>query len=158
MLQTIRRRHMMNAPRPKPPGRPVPFPEQMERMFDRFARGPRRRFLQRMRGGEWVPDIDVFEEENVTVVRADLPGVKRRDFDIWIEGGTLHIDGQREEEQTEKAEFYSERPLGRFSRTVQLPEGIDPNAIEASYNDGVLELRIPHSPAEPRRTVKVPIH
>jgi len=149
----------MNAPRQKPRGGPAPFPEQMEKMFDRFARGPRRRFLQqlRMRGGEWTPEIDVFEQEDVTVVRADLPGVKREDFDISVEGNTLHIEGHREEEQAKTADYYSERPLGRFSRTVQLPEGVDANAIEAVYQDGVLELRIPHSPAEPHRPVKVSI-
>ena len=79
------------------------------------------------------------------------------DFDISVEGSTLHIEGHREEEQAKAVDYYSERPLGRFCRTVQLPEGVDANAIEAVYQDGVLELRIPHSPSEPRRSVKVPI-
>jgi HSP20 family protein len=150
----------MNAPQRKPQSRVIP--EQMERMFDRLASGPRRRLRQqlRMRGGDWAPDIDVFEQENVTFVRADIPGVKRWDFEISVEGNTLHIEGHRDEElekETKEAEYYSERPLGRFSRAVELPEGVDPNAIEASYQDGVLELKIPHSAVEPRRPVKVPI-
>ena len=146
----------MSAPRQRQRG-PLPFPEQMERMFDRFARGPRRRFWQRMRGGEWSPDVDVLEEEDVTIVRADIPGVKRGDFDISVQDTTLRIEGIREEEEPREPEYYSERPLGRFSRTVQLPEGIDPEGIQASYQDGVLELRVPHAPVEPRRSFKVPI-
>lgn len=134
----------MNAPmRPRRRGGPIPFPEQMERMFDCFARGPRRRFWQqfRPRGEEWTPDIDVFERESATVVRADLPGVRREDIEISVEGNTLLIEGHRQEEQAKEEDYYSERPLGRFSRTVQLPEGVDPRTIEAAYRDGVLELK-----------------
>jgi len=147
------------SPRQRPRAGPVPFPEQMEKMFDRFARGPRRRLWQqfRQRGDEWTPDIDVFEHDNATVVRADLPGVKRDELEISVEGNTLLIEGRREEAEAKEENYYSERPLGRFSRSVQLPEGVDPNAITATYQDGVLELTVPHPPVESPRTVKVPI-
>ena len=146
-------------PRPKPRGGPVPFPEQVERMFDRFARGPRRRFWQQLRprGEEWTPDIDVFERDSTTVVRVDLPGVKREEIEVSVEGNSLLIEGSREEPEAKEETYYSERPLGRFSRTVQIPEGVSPDAIAATYRDGVLELTIPHAPVEPPRSVKVPI-
>lgn len=67
------------------------------------------------------------------------------------------VEGHREEEAASELAYYSERPLGRFSRTVELPEGMDPNAIEASCKDGVLELRISHSSVERRQSTKVPI-
>jgi HSP20 family protein len=150
----------MNAPmHQRRRGGPIPFPEQMERMFDRFAHGPRRRFWQqlRSRGEEWSPDTDVFESDSTTIVRVDLPGVKREEIDISVEGNTLLIEGKREEEYPKEEEYYCERPLGRFSRTVQIPEGFSPDAVEAVYRDGVLDLRVPHAPVEPLQSVKIPV-
>jgi HSP20 family protein len=148
----------MNAPRQRPRGGPIPFPEQMEKMFDCFARGPRRRIWQQFRRGEeWSPDIDAFERGNATIVRADLPGVKRENLEVSVEGNTLLIEGRREEPEAKEENYYSERPVGRFSRTVQLPEGVDPTLVTATYEDGVLELTVPHPPIETPKTVKVPI-
>ncbi|MGA2284984.1 MAG: Hsp20/alpha crystallin family protein [Dehalococcoidia bacterium] len=150
---------MTPSPHPRRRGGPIPFPEQMEKVFDRLSRVPRRHIWRQlwMRGEEWSPDIDVFEMDSTTTVRVDLPGLKRDDIDISVEGNTLLIEGRREEERPKEEDYFSERPLGRFSRTIQLPEGASPDAIEAEYHDGVLEVRIPHAAAEPPRAVKVPV-
>lgn len=149
----------MNSLRPNRPRRSIPIPGQMEKMFDRLGRGYGRRFRQRFGMGneEWRPNVDIFERDNLTIVRADVPGVKPLDFDISAEDGILRIEGHREEEEAGEAEYYSECPLGRFSRTIELPQRADPNAIEASYKDGVLELRIPHSSDEQRQSTAAPI-
>ena len=103
-----------------------------------------------LRDGEWIPDMDVFERDGNTVVRVDLPGMKREDIEVAIEQGMLAIHGHREEEEEvkEKDYTYSERTTGEFSRAISLPEGVKEDDIEAMYADGVLEVVVP-LPAEP---------
>lgn len=102
-----------------------------------------------------MPDIDVFEREGKVVVRADLPGMKREDMQVTVEGDLLTIKGRREEEKEVKEEDYycSERSTGEFSRTMRLPEAATAEAIEAKYEDGVLEVTVP-KPASPESKAK----
>ncbi len=141
------------------------WPEEMERFFDRTMRGfwPSRRIWGRLpelwREG-WIPDMDVFEREGKTVVRLDLPGMKREDIDVAVEDDALVIRGRREEEHEVKEEDYycSERATGEFSRAIALPEGVDPDSIEATYENGVLEVTVPHpKKAEESKAVHVTV-
>ena len=108
---------------------------------------------------EWMPDIDVFEKDGKIVVRADLPGIKREDIDVSVQDDTLVVRGQREEETDIDNETYygSERALGRFYRAVSLPAGVDPDEIDATYGDGVLQVSVPKKAAQEPQKVQIKV-
>jgi HSP20 family protein len=97
----------------------------------------------------WLPAMDLFEGDDRYVLRADLPGLTQDDVKIELEDNVLTISGERKSEHEERREGYHrvERASGSFARSLTLPEGVDPAAIEASFERGVLEVRIP-KPAE----------
>jgi HSP20 family protein len=94
----------------------------------------------------FTPPVDVHETENEYLVTIDLPGVKSEDVNVEINDNVLSISGARVADETGAAQLV-ERPYGTFARTLSLPQGVDSDSIQASYHDGVLELRIP-KPAE----------
>src|SRR5687767_1249166 len=102
----------------------------------------------------WVPSVDVHEEKDRFVVRADLPGVESKDIEITAEDGVLTIRGERNIERRENEEGFErlERVSGTFMRRFTLPETAQPEAIKAKQLNGVLEVSIPKQPkVEPRR-------
>jgi HSP20 family protein len=102
----------------------------------------------------WHPAMDLVETDEHFVLRADLPGVDENDVKVELEDSVLSISGERRHEQeVKKGGYYRiERATGSFARTLTLPDGIDADAVQASFDKGVLEVRIP-KPAErkPRR-------
>ena len=105
----------------------------------------------------WLPPMDLVETDDDFVLRADLPGLAENDVNIELEDNVLTISGERKAEHEEKQEGYYrvERASGAFSRSLTLPEGVNPEAIKASFNKGVLEVRIPKP--EERKPRKVAI-
>jgi HSP20 family protein len=133
------------------PWRPSKEFDEMERRFeDIFGRSFWPATWRRIPMAEfgWVPAIEVFEKEDKFVVRADLPGMKEDNFDISVVGDTLTIKGERKAETEVKEEDYycCERSYGSFSRSITIPSNVDANKIEASYDDGVLEVNLPKAP------------
>lgn len=108
--------------------------------------------------GVWAPQLEVFEEGDSLVVRADLPGLERDDVEVELEGDVLLISGERREEQRDEREgfFRTERSYGRFERAIRVPEGTDPASCEASFENGVLEVRL-KTPEQPQRGRRIPI-
>ena len=104
---------------------------------------------------EWVPAVDIREEENRFLVQADIPGVPPEDIEVKMENGMLSIKGERKEEHKEEREGYQriERSYGSFHRRFTLPETADPEGITAKSNDGLLEVIIPkrEAPVQSRR-------
>ena len=102
----------------------------------------------------WMPAMDLVETGDHFVLRADLPGMSEADIKLEVEDGVLVLSGERKDEhETKKEGFHRvERAFGTFSRSLTLPKGIDPEAVTASFDRGVLEVRIP-KPEErkPRR-------
>ena len=102
----------------------------------------------------WMPAMDLLESGDDFVLKADLPGLSEEDVNIELEDSTLTISGERKtEHQVEGDGYYRvERATGSFSRSLTLPKGVDPEAVTARFDRGVLEVRIP-KPAErkPRR-------
>src|SRR5512144_806299 len=102
----------------------------------------------------WMPAMDLLETADHFVLRADLPGMTQDDVKIELEENTLTVSGERKAEHAERQEgFYRvERAFGSFSRSLSLPKGVDGEAVTASFDNGVLEVRIP-KPEErkPRR-------
>jgi HSP20 family protein len=127
--------------------KPEPFTREIDRVFDAF-------FGQTDQGRRWVPPVDLVEAEDHFVLRADLPGLTEGDVNIEVQDNALTISGERkaEHEQREKGWYRIERSFGRFSRSLTLPDGVDADRIAASFDHGVLEVRIP-KPEErkPRR-------
>lgn len=93
----------------------------------------------------WVPTLDVWEEADALVYAFDLPGIPKDGIEIEVENGSLTVTATREREQKVEGEGFHrfERRHGTFSRTVGLPQGVAEDAIEASYEHGVLEIRVP---------------
>jgi HSP20 family protein len=94
----------------------------------------------------FTPLVDVHESEEEYLVKLDLPGVKADDVSVEVNDNVLSISGSRAADERGQAQLV-ERPYGSFVRTLTLPQGVDSDSIEAGYQDGVLELRIP-KPAE----------
>jgi HSP20 family protein len=117
--------------------KPEPFTREIDRVFDAF-------FGQTDQGRRWVPPMDLVEADAHFVLKADLPGLSEGDVNIEVQDGTLTISGERkaEHEQREKGWYRIERSFGSFNRSLTLPDGVDPERIEASFDRGVLEVRI----------------
>jgi HSP20 family protein len=108
-------------------------------------------------GRRWMPAMDLVETDEHFVLRADLPGMTESDVNIELEDNVLTVSGERKAEHQEKGEgFYRvERAFGSFSRALTLPKGIDAEAVNASFSNGVLEVRIPKP--EERKPRKITI-
>jgi HSP20 family protein len=105
----------------------------------------------------WIPAMDLVETDDDFVLRADLPGLSEGDVNIELEDSVLTVSGERKSEHEDRKEGYYrvERASGSFSRSLTLPEGVNPDAIKASFEKGVLEIRIPKP--EERKPRKVAI-
>ena len=109
-------------------------------------------------GGERLR-VEEFVEDDTLVVRVEIPGVDAsEDIDIEVDRGRLRISATREqrEETKDDTSFRSEFRYGSFSRTIDLPPGTDPDEVSATYDDGILEVRVPYSePASERTRVAI---
>lgn len=102
----------------------------------------------------WVPAVDIFEERERFIVRADLPGVDPDDIEVNMENGVLTVSGERKNEERSEFEGVSriERISGRFLRRFTLPDTADADAIKAKCRNGILEISIPkQAMVQPRR-------
>jgi len=114
---------------------------EVNRLFDTFFGGrPANGGLRR-----WVPPMDLVETDEDLVLRADLPGLDSDDVNIEVKDSVLTVSGEREVEHDERTDgFYRvERAFGGFSRSMSLPDRIDADRIAATFDKGVLEVRIP---------------
>ncbi|MHC4624154.1 MAG: Hsp20/alpha crystallin family protein [Planctomycetota bacterium] len=103
------------------------------------------------------PAIDVAEDENAIVVKAEVPGCKADDIDISVHGNTLTISGEKKQEQEkkEKGYYHMERSYGGFRRDLSLPDDVESARVDATCKDGVLTISLPK--AEKAKAVKVKI-
>jgi HSP20 family protein len=136
-------------------------------VFDRFdklfgdwmAAWPFRRPMERFtEAREQMIRVEEFEEDGHVVVRAELPGVDpEKDVEVTVQGGMLRITAERREEEKKEERGYvcNELRYGKFTRTLGLPEGVKEEDIQATYKDGILEVRLPM--AEPKQATKVPV-
>jgi HSP20 family protein len=105
----------------------------------------------------WMPAMDLVETDEHFVLRADLPGLSEEDIKIEFEDGTLTVSGERKAEHETKNEGYYrvERAFGAFSRSLTLPQGIDPEAVSANFDRGVLEVRVPKPEERKPRRIEI---
>lgn len=129
--------------------------DPMRLMRDMMRWDPFREMGVGLRGQDaWIPSFEVRENGDSYRFLADLPGVKREDVDITLQGNRLSIAGRREAEKESKDENIHtyERSFGHFSRTFTLPENVDTEHIKSELRDGVLTIVVPKTPgAKPRR-------
>jgi len=104
--------------------------------------------------GTWAPLVDIYEEGDKIVLRAEIPGASKDDIDVKVENGTLTIRGEKKQEKQVDSEtaYRIERFYGSFSRSFVLPTSIDAGKIKATYKDGVLEVVVPKADeAKPKK-------
>lgn len=137
---------------------------EMEQMFEDF-------FQRHFFAPSWMPrlkfpefadvttSVDMFEEENDLVIKAEIPGMKKDDISIDFSGDIVTISGEKKtEERTERKDYHRvERSFGSFSRKLRLPVEIQIDKTRASFKDGVLEIRMPKSEAELQKVRKIKV-
>jgi HSP20 family protein len=147
------------------PGRALSPFEEMDRMFESF-------FPRRMRPFRWetplwselaapleagMPRIDVIDRDDEVVVRAEIPGVDKKDLDISVDERHVTIKGSTaREEKEEKGDYYrSEIMRGAFARTITLPSEVNGEKARAKFSNGLLELSLPKVERSKRHSIKV---
>jgi HSP20 family protein len=110
-------------------------------------------------GRRWIPAMDLVETDDHFVLKADLPGLSEGDVSIELEDNVLTVSGERKAEHEDKREGYVrvERAYGAFRRSLTLPEGVDPEGVAASFDKGVLEVRIPKPEERKPRRVAIQV-
>jgi len=142
-----------------------PF-EEMERRFEDLFRRPfsllepswwPRLRMQEME--EIAPKVDIFEEGDNFVVKAEIPGMKKEEIEVNLTDDMVTISGEKKkEEKVEKKDYYRfERSFGSFSRSFRLPKDVQADKAKAIFKDGVLELKVPKTEEAKKKEKKVPI-
>ena len=149
------------------PRRSFPEPHrmerEMERMFDNFFSPRWNPFEQgrfwSARGKEDVPavDLDVYEERDEIVAKAELPGMDKSEIEVNITEGLLTIKGEKKkkEETKDGHYYYSERSYGSFVRTIELPREVQTDQARANFKNGVLEIRLPKTEQAKKKETKI---
>jgi len=132
--------------------------ENMDRFFDRalddFALGRTTAGVGALASGaSWSPRIEAFQKDNQFIVRAELPGLKKEDVRVNVAESCITIEGERRHEFEENRDgvFHTERSYGSFFREIPLPDGAIGDKAEATFKDGVLEVRLDAPPREVAR-------
>lgn len=129
----------------------------LEDRMNRLLGGPASPLTASDALGSWVPPVDIFEDNDRVVLRAEIPGVGKEDIDIKVENGTITLRGEKKQEKEigEGSAYRVERFYGSFSRSFVLPTSIDAAAIKATYRDGILELILPKAETSKPRKISI---
>jgi len=139
------------------------FSEEMDRLFDDFGFGGGRLtpMLDKVQlpRGLWSPQVEMFERENQIVLRADLPGLTKEDVKVELANDGITIEGERKNEhEEERAGLYrSERSYGKFLRRIPVPEGVNLENAQATFDNGVLEITMSAPKPEARKARRLEI-
>ena len=142
-----------------------PFRE-LEDINDRFSRIVGRLPARRGESGretmtvvDWIPTVDVAEDEREFLIKAELPEVEKKDVKVTVQDGVLALAGERKFEKEEKGKKFHrvERAFGTFSRTFELPIDANTMKITAEFKDGLLKVHLPKSEDAKPRSVDVKI-
>ena len=108
----------------------------------------------------FTPVVDIVENENDIIVKAEIPGMEQKDLDVNLAGDVLTIKGEKKAEHEEKGDNLHriERSYGNFSRSLALPCEVQQDKAEANYKNGVLSLRLPKSESCKKKAVKITVH
>jgi len=109
------------------------------------------------RDDQWMPRVDIRETDEVLILEAELPGVKKEDMSLEVKDGVLSLSGERryEKEVNDEHVHRIERAYGRFSRSFSLPRNVDMEQVDARMNDGVLRIRLPKLESAKPKTIAI---
>lgn len=151
--------------RGEPParGRRIVRPlEEIERLMDEFwprslTRRPEPPLLREMGFESRLPRVDVLDRENEVLLRAELPGVDKKDLDVSVgeDSVTIKAETRREQEQEEGDYYRCEITQGSYVRSIQLPSMVDAEKVKANFKDGMLELTLPKAQQAKRRRIEI---
>ena len=129
--------------------------DRMNRLFDDTGRGWRSE--EPAATTTWSPAVDIFETEGEIVVKAELPGVDRKDITLHLENNVLALKGERRFEKETKEENYHrvEREYGTFSRAFALPAAVNADKVAAEYKDGILKIVVPKKEETKPKPIKI---
>jgi len=140
-----------------------PF-QEFENMLERYSKSGAsnlgRQLDTELSFADWAPSVDIEEEEDKYVIKADLPGVDKKDIDVKLENGVLSIRGEKQTEtETGKGtkRHRTERFHGTFARSFTLPDAVKADNVNASYKDGVLELSIPKAEEAKPKSIDIKV-
>jgi HSP20 family protein len=138
-----------------------PF-QEFESLLDRYnksAGGLRSLSRDDLSFADWTPSVDIDEQDDKYLIKADLPGVEKKDIDVKLENGMLSIRGEKhtEKESGNGKRHRTERFHGTFARSFTLPDSVDVEKVDASYKDGVLTLVIPKTEKAKPKSIDIKI-
>ncbi len=130
----------------------------LDTIWDRFF--PETPFHERFTTHEWLPSIDLKETGDRLVVKAELPGLAANDVELTLTEDILTIRGEKREEKKEKDEhhYFVERFAGTFERRIKLPALVKTDAIDATFDKGVLTVNLPKSEEARTKEIKIKVH
>ncbi len=136
----------------------------MDRMMDDFFGRRMRpwwpeRWFRRDEMEAPAPVIDLFEDKNEIVIKAELPGMEKDNIEVNLTDSTLTIKGEKKKQEEVKEENYyrSERAYGSFVRTLELPKDVHADKVKASFKNGILEVRLPKTEEAKTKEIKVKV-
>lgn len=132
------------------------FHRELNRLFEEFAR-PAPASLAGMAMQEFIPRLNVSDDKDNITVSVELPGIAPDQVEVMIEDDLLTIRGEKSQESEDKNLHRVERSWGRFERTIQLPAEVKSDAAEASFNNGVLTIKLPKVPELQQQAKRIPI-
>lgn len=148
----------------KQEARPVSMLEEMDSYFDKFFSHP----FSLMARSAWPdftfpnvdevsPSVDIFEEKGDIVIKAEMPGIKKEDVNVSITENTVTISGEKkQEEKVEKKDYHRlERSYGSFCRRFRLPENVNSDKARASFEEGVLVVRLPKTEESKQKQIAI---
>ena len=140
-----------------------PF-QEFENMLERYSKSGMSNLGKQMNTemsvADWAPSVDIEEQEHKYLIRADLPGVDKKDIEVKLENGVLSIRGEKKtERETGRGTrlHRTERFHGTFARSFTLPDAVKADEVDASYKDGVLTLAIPKQEEVKPKSIEIKV-
>jgi len=132
--------------------------QEVDNLWNRFF--PEKSFHERHFTNEWMPSMDLTETKDKLVVKAELPGLEAKDVELSITEDILSIRGEKKEEAESKDEhhFFIERYAGAFERKIKLPTPVKTDKIDATFDKGILTIKMPKSEEARKKEIKIKIH
>lgn len=135
-----------------------PFHEMRDPFADDFFKGFAMRPMHRLMEGEPQMRLDLTEDEQNFFIKAEIPGVKKEDIKVSVDGNQVSLSAEVKKEKEEKdgtKDIRCERYYGSVSRSFTLDQSVDPASAVAKYEDGMLQLTLPKKPSEQSRTLQI---
>jgi HSP20 family protein len=135
----------------------IPFRKDKEDLSDRFFGMPMPFGRSLFSDESWYPSVDVIERKKEIIVKAEIPGVDRKNIDISLDGRLLTIKGEKKHEKEESGEHYHrmESSFGYYQRTLELPAEVDSSDVDAAYKNGILKIKLKKVKEAETKTIKI---